>query len=193
MARKLQVLVPEKKDAYSRIRLFMSNQESGVVLTAEEEKKLDRLIIANSLLSERKHSREEVAEKIKQKFGVSIWTARNDINLAYSLFSNVTEDYKKYTLHHHVEDIDRMIAEWSLDKTLIGLVPKLLEAKTKAIAAMPTTVEAPDVPAPVLIVNVTQNIVSDISASDAMIEADKLIEIERQHDYLAFDEERTDE
>jgi hypothetical protein len=193
MARKLQVLIPEKKDAYSRIRAFMSNEESGIVLTSEEEKKLDRLIIANSLLSERKYTREEIAEKIKQKFAVSIWTARNDINLAYSLFSNVTEDYKKYTLHHHVEDINKLIAKWSLDKTLITLIPKLLEAKTRAIAAMPTTNDIPDVPAPVVIVNVTQTITSDLSPDEAMKEADKLIELEKSHDYLAFEEEKKDD
>ncbi len=175
----LTIREKEKTDAISRIQRFMSNQESGVVLTGEEEKILSRLIYANALLSERKYNQEAIIERIREKFSVSPWTARNDIDNTYSLFSSVTEDYKRYTLKHHIEDIEKKIRQWENDKSMAHLLPKLYEARTRAIVAMPVKLERPDLPPPVIVLNLTGNIIqSGLTADQARAQADELLKFE---------------
>lgn len=188
MSKSLLVRIPEKTDAFSRIKKFMSNHESGVVLTAVEEKMLTRLIYANGLLSEKKFTREQVAEKIKAVYGVSIYTARADINNTYSLFVSITEDYKRYTLFHHIEFLQQKLQQWKDDKSMAPMLPKLAAEITRAIAAMPVEVNNADVPAPVVLVQTTVNIVSNLTAADALKEADELIEFEKNHEYTEYED-----
>lgn len=188
MSKSLSVRIPEKTDAFSRIKKFMSNQESGVVLTAVEEKMLTRLIYANGLLSEKKFTREQVAEKIRTEHGVSIYTARADINNTYSLFVSITEDYKRYTLFHHIEFLQQKLQQWKDDKSMAPMLPKLAAEITRAIAAMPVEVNNADVPAPVVLVQTTVNIVSNLTAADALKEADELIEFEKNHEYTEYED-----
>ena len=186
MSKKLGLIIPEKNDALSRIKKYMSNHESGVVLNATEEKMLSRYMYAHGLLSERKYTREQVAEKIKELHGVSIHTARIDINNTYSLIFTVTDDYKRYTLVHHIEFIEQKIRQWENDKSLASLLPKLLAEKTRAILALPVEQTNPDVPAPVIIINTTVNITPKMNIVQAMAEADKLIEFEKNHEEIEF-------
>lgn len=187
--RSLSVVIPEDKDPLSRIIKFMSNEESGIVLTGIEERILARLIYTHGLLTERKWNSEEIAEKVKERFAVSIHTARNDINKSYRLFSTVSTDYKKFTLKHHVEYIDQLIREWSHDKSLKSLIPKLLAEKTRAVQAMPVDEQPPNIPAPVIIINSTSNIESPVADADLLEAADELIKFEKEKEYLEFQDE----
>lgn len=189
----MAVIIPEKTDAFSRIKKFMSATESGIVLTATEEKILIRLTYAHGLLSERKFTREQIAEKIKDLHGVSIYTARADINNTYTLFATVTEDYKRYALLHHVEFIDQKINQWSNDKSLSSLIPKLLAEKTRALAAMPVDPSTAEVPQPIIIVNITGAMPQTMSANDALKAADELIEFEKTHEYVDFEDLKDEE
>jgi len=168
----------------------MSKEESGIELTAKEEAILNRMIYANALLAEKKYTREEIAGKVKSRYGVSIHTARNDIDASYSLFVTVTEDFKRYALFHHIEDINATIRQWSTDKSLAPLLPKLFAERTRAINSMPVTIQSPDVAAPVIIINTTTGLSSPMDIEDALKEADKLIEFEKNHDYIQFDENK---
>lgn len=188
MSKSISVIIPEKTDAYSRVKRFLSNEESGIVLNSKEEEMLTRWIYANALLKEKKFRSEQVIEKIREKFSVSVHTARMDISRAYSLFSSVTDDYKRYMLREHVEDIDQMIQQWKTDKSLLPYLPKLMAEKTKAIMAIPVEVQAPDVPAPIIIVNTTTGLKATKDLSEALEEADKLIEFEKNHDYAEFED-----
>lgn len=188
MRKSVSLIIPEKKDPFSRIKKFMSNEESGVVLTAKEEEMLSRWIYANSLLSENKYTREDVAKKIQVNYKVSIHTARLDIDRAYSLFVKITDDYKRYTLFHHIEQINAKIQAWGNDKSLAPLLPKLYAEKTRAIAALPVELQAPDVPAPIIIINTTTGILQRMTTEEAIAEADKLIEFEKQHEELDFED-----
>lgn len=183
-------LYVDKGDALSRIKTFMSNAESGVMLTPNEEKILSRLIYANALLSERKFTTEQVAEKIKEKFGCSIFTARNDINNTYTLFVSITEDYKRYTLWHHVEFLRQKLKAWETDKSLAHLLPKLSDSITKAIAAMPVKPEAPDIPAPIILINVVGGKITapEMSPDEARKEADEIIKQEEKGEYIDFED-----
>lgn len=191
MSRELSIREQNNTDALSRIQLFMSNQESGVVLTGEEEKILSRLIYTNALLSERKYSSEQIIEKIKEKFAVSQWTARADIEKTYALFSAVTEDYKRFTLKLHVEAIERKIVQWENDKSLAHLLPKLYAEKTRALAEMPVQRQLPNTPAPVIILDMRGTFNKpDISAEQARQEAETLLKLE-ESDITDLDYEDT--
>lgn len=184
-------LVPVgKEDAFSRIVKFMSNDESGVLLTAKEEQILARWIYANGLLKERKFREETIINNIAEKFGVSKFTARNDISNARSLFVRLTKDLKKYALIHHIEDIQMQIATWKHDKSLAPLLPKLYDSYTKALAALPEEVEAPNVATPVINYTVVngQTIHVHMNGADALAAADALIEQERNEQYTDFED-----
>jgi hypothetical protein len=182
MSKKEVVKLPG--DSYSRIKLFLSPTETGIVLTAKEEEMLKRFVFANGMLSEKKWTRNEIAAKIKEVHGVSYWTALHDINTAYTLYHQVTEDYKRYTLVNHVEDIDKLIQQWSKDKSMAPYLVKLFEAKTKAIQSIPVQLVNPDVPAPVINVSVVKNTTIIMNKDEAIDEADKLIQFEKDHEYL---------
>lgn len=179
-----------KEDAFSRIVKYMSNEESGVVLTAKEEQIMARWIYANGLLKERKFREEMVLDKIVDKFAVSKFTARNDISSARSLFVKLTKDLKKYALIHHVEDIAMQIAAWKSDKSLAPLLPKLYDSYTKALAALPEEAEAPTVATPIVnyVLVQNQNINVVMNGADALAAADDLIELEKNHEYKDFEE-----
>jgi hypothetical protein len=190
MIKSLLPVLPEKNDAFSRIKKFMSNDETGIILTPKEEQQLARWIYCNGLLTEKKFTREMIVEKIREKFGVSPFTARNDINNTYSLFVTITKDYKKYTLFHHIEFLQQKMLAIKDDKSLATMIPKLADSITKAIAALPEENEAPDVPAPVLIINVApgQVITSKYNLEDAMKISEEMIELERNNEYTEFEE-----
>ncbi len=192
MKKSLAISIPQKTDAFSRIKEYMSDPQSSIVLNSKEDQMLKRMIFANKLLSENKHTRDEVEEKIKQNFAVSIWTAKDDIKKTYTLFAGVTEDYKRYAIRHHVEFINKKINEWSSDKSMAPYLPKLIAERTRALAALPVEPEAPDIPPPVIIVNVTTNITAPVILEDAIKEADKLIEFEKDHEYLEFEDNNDD-
>lgn len=191
MSRDLSIREQNNTDALSRIQQFMSNQESGIVLTGEEENILARLIYTNALLTERKYSSEQIIEKVKDKFGVSQWTARADIEKTYALFSTVTEDYKRFTLKLHVEAIERKIVQWENDKSLAHLLPKLYAEKTRALAEMPVQRQLPNTPAPVIILDMRGTFKKpDISAEQARLEAETLLKLE-ESDITDLDYEDT--
>lgn len=192
MKNRLQITLPEKTDAYSRISKFMSPEESGIVLTGKEELILARWTTAYGLLVERKFGREEIVSKIEALYKVSKFTARNDIDNAYKLFINITKEYKQFTLWQTVEFIDQKINQWKDDKSLAPLIPKLLAEKVRAINAMPVDMKAPDLPPPIIIVKSIGAINSPLGINEALLEADKLIEYEKEHEYTDF-EDLTDE
>lgn len=193
MSRSLAVVIPQKTDAFSRIKAYMSDPDSGIVLVAKEEQMLKRMVFANTFLSENKYTVDEVAEKLKDLFGVSIWTAKDDIKKTYTLFASVTEDYKRYAMRHHIEFLNKKISQWENDKSMAPFLPKLIAEKTRALAALPVQPEAPDVPPPVIIVNVTADIKAPLQTIDAISQADKLIEFEKEHEYLEFEDKPEDE
>lgn len=171
----------------------MSNEQSGIILSAIEEKMLQRLQYANALLSEKKDTTEEIAQRIKERFEISIWTARKDITNCYALFAEVTDDYKRYTLIHHIEFIEQQLQRAKDDKSLAGLIPKLLAEKTRAIMAMPSKIENPDLPAPIVNLHTTTTIISPMDLTKAMEQAEALIKAESEKEYIDFEEEGSNE
>lgn len=144
----------DKNDAYTRILRFY--MQADIVLTAAEEEILKRWNFCDKLLRQRKYRTEEVIEKIMELFGVSKYTAQNDINQAYALFGQTRTVSKQYLLIHHAEEIALQIEQIKTDKSLYYLLPKLNDSYTKAIAALPDEISKKELPTPTVIIGVIQ-------------------------------------
>lgn len=177
---------PEKADAYSRIKKFVSIEESGITLLPKEEKMLRRWMVVQGFLSERKFSDEEIIDEVITLFDVSKFTARSDINYARSLFVEQLKNAKRFALYHHARQLEILYQQKTTDKAYAPYLHHLANAVTKAWAAVPEEQEVPDVPAPVLIMNVVNANTRPIA--DARKAADELIELERTKDYTEFEE-----
>lgn len=178
---------PQRTDAYSRIKAFTSNEESGIVLFPKEEKMLVRWCHVQGLLAERKFDDDEIIDQMVDRFDISASTARNDINYARSLFVEQLKNAKKFSLYHHARALEKLFQEKVNDKAFAPYLAKLADSVTRAWNAVPEEMEVPDVAAPILILqSVTNNIT--VVADDARKAADELIEQERNHEEIDFED-----
>lgn len=188
-------LVKKEKgdDAYSRILRYMQYPEE-VSLISSEEKILDRWIMVNTLLKDRKMTEEMIIEKIVKVHSVSKFTARNDIGYAMALFVEARRYAKEYLLYNHIEDIGLTIQKWKLDKSLAAHVPKLYQQYTLAISKLPdaqNNKEKPKVVNNFFLVQ-GQNINTAMPYEDAMQSAEEFI-LEDEKEFTEFDEVDDDE
>lgn len=149
MSNNLVPLENEKNDAFSKILRFMT--DADIVLSAGEETILDRWIYIDALLRQRKFREEDIIDKVKDKFHVSKFTARNDIYKTQALFEGARKVSKTYLLQHHAEDIALQIERIKHDKSLAHLLPKLYDAYTKAISALPEEIGKNVLPPPIIV------------------------------------------
>jgi hypothetical protein len=146
-------LVPfdnEKNDAFTRILRFVDKRD--IILTAEEERILDRWIECDKMLRSRKYKTEGIIDALREKFGVSTFTAQNDIRDTYALFGQTRIINKEYVLSHHVESIQLYIERNQYDKSLAPLMPKLFAELTRATVALQDATTRKVLPAPVVII-----------------------------------------
>lgn len=178
----------EKNDAFTKILRFMT--DADIVLSAEEEKILDRWIYCDVLLRQRKFKEEDIIDKIKDKFSVSKFTARNDIYKAQALFEGARKVSKTYLLHHHIEDIALHIERIKFDKSLSHLLPKLYDSYTKAVLALPDETNKNVLPPPVFMFNVVQGqeIKKPMSFEEARAAAQKKLN-RSEKDYTDFEDQ----
>lgn len=173
----------EKKDAFNRIKQFMT--EGDITLLAKEEEILKRWIYADKLLKQRKYTQEQIIEKVSDMFSVSEFTARNDISYAMALFSATITVNKKYLLHHHAENLQLMIEQFSKDKSLVHLVPKLAAEYTRALDAIPDEIKKETPPPPRIVFNI---IGGQQNTPRTYEEALKSIEKRSSKEYTDFEE-----
>lgn len=100
-------LLPKKRDAFKAILRFLT--DADVKLKVEEEAILRRWEHCDVLMRAKSKTEQQIIDEIKDKFGVSVYTARNDIYQTQKLFGKSREINKKYLIHHHLERIDRDI------------------------------------------------------------------------------------
>lgn len=127
--------VTKAENTFNRIMQFCT--EGDITLSGEEELIFHRWNSAHKLWLQKKYTEQQIAEKVKELHGVSIFTARNDIYQAMALFGGSIRANKKFLLHHHAESIFLFMERCKVDKTLVHLVPKLADAYTKAVVSMP--------------------------------------------------------
>lgn len=182
-----------KNDAYSCVLAYIMHPETNT-LNSEQEKILDRWIFCNLMLRDRKLKEEDIIDKIKDKFGVSKFTARNDIGYTMALFVEARRYSKEYLLYNHIEDIGLMIEKWKLDKSLAPFVPKLLHEYTLAISKLPDTINQKNRPKVVnnFFLIPGQNAQPPATYDEAIIEASKMIEDdaqkETQKDFIDYED-----
>jgi hypothetical protein len=132
---KNELIKSERETTFNRILQFMT--DGDITLTAEDEIILSRWTYAFKLFIQNKYTEEQICEKVKDIFSVSIYTARNDKYQAQALFAGSIKSNKKLLLHRHAESIRLFMEKCKTDKSLIHLIPKLAEAYTKAVIAIP--------------------------------------------------------
>jgi hypothetical protein len=186
-----------KNDAYTSILNYMMHPESNS-LTHDQENILDRWIFCNVMLKDRKIREDDIIDKIKDKFSVSKYTARNDIGYTMALFVEARRYSKEYLLYNHIEDIGMMIQSWKLDKSLAPFVPKLLHEYTLAISKLPDTINKQKRPKVVnnFFIVPGQNTQVPSSYDEAIIEANKMIaddeKRDAEKDYIDFEDQNDD-
>jgi hypothetical protein len=168
-------------------------------LSSEQEKILDRWIHCNIMLRDRKLKEEDIIDKIKDKFGVSKFTARNDIGYTMALFVEARRYGKEYLLYNHIEDIGLMIEKWKMDKSLAPFVPKLLHEYTLAISKLPDTINKQKRPKVVnnFFIVPGQNTQAPVTYDEAIIEANKMIADDAakdaEKDFIDFEDKKDDD
>src|SRR4051812_32029469 len=97
----------EKESAFNRIMRFMD--DGDITLQSKEEAILLRWNHAYKLFIQKKYTREQIAEKVSERFDVSIYTARNDYYQALALYAGLMHSNKKLLLDHHAENLRLMM------------------------------------------------------------------------------------
>lgn len=148
MAGKELQKISKQETAFNRIKQFMT--EGDICLTGEEELIFHRWNYAYKLYMQKKYTEDQIVDKVASFGTVSSITARNDIYHAQALFGGSIKSNKKFLLHHHAEDIRLFMEKCKVDKSLVHLVPKLADAYTKAIMAMPEEINKDVMPPPIM-------------------------------------------
>ena len=148
----------KKNDAKSRLIRFLT--KSDIVLTGEEEKILTRWEYADRLMRQRTFGTEAIRIKIQQEFGVSRFTADNDIFSAQEIFAKTRQLNKKYIAHLHLEDIQtdirRIRQRWYENGSIpdnkeISALAKLHDSYTRQLDNLPDETPQQDVQRPIII------------------------------------------
>lgn len=178
-----------KRDVKTRVIQFLT--VGDVMLTAEEEKILSRWEAADLAMRQKVKKYDEIVEFIALRFGVSKFTAQNDIATAQDVFSRSRKTNKKYHLHLHAERIDRQLElfqkRWSdndyvPDAKEMAAYAKLLDAYTYCMNSMPEDAGEDKTPPPLFFFNLVKGdqVIIPMSVEDALKSADAFIAADQQ-------------
>lgn len=187
----LSVLAPEKKDAFNRIVRWYS--KSDITLTPDEEHILARWCHVDARWREGMDE-QAIVDDLKEKFGISSFTAQRDIGHAQQLFARVKQVSKKYLLDLHRQNIERDLMKvrkqlWEpcVDETgksiprnpddkEISALARLNDSYTKAVVALPDDQQDDPLPPPKFIFQLApgQKIEVDMGYEDAAALADSI-------------------
>lgn len=177
----------EKLGVREKIIQFLT--KGDIVLHADEERILDRCTFTDGLIRSKKYRRDEIISMICQRYSVSKFTAERDITNAHGIFGSTRQISKKYLLGQHIEEIGLIIQTAKSDETLKPQLPKLLEAYTKAIQAMPDDMPAGET-TPTLLQFVLQgaSIETGMTPEQAMEMAKKYMKRKAYAEDISFEE-----
>ena len=181
-----------KKDARSRIEKMLSGED--VILTSEEEGILKRWEFCSRHL-ENKMPWNELRQALVDEFGVSRFTAENDISAAQEIFGRTRRISKRFLLHLQIERLDQTIEKYQKsiffekdkegnvtervpdEKEMLAL-SRMHDVYVKALTAIPEDISKTKMPPPVFIFQLPdgQTITPSMSFADAMAAAEDMIE-----------------
>jgi hypothetical protein len=186
------LLLPSKREAFVAIKRFMC--QGDVTLKGEEEEILNRWIYCDKLLRAKEDNEEGIIKKIVEAFGVSKFTASNDINNTQRLFADARTINKKYLIHHHLQRIDediqkirmRLFEKVSVGGEMVQSIPdakemaayaKLLESYTYTLNSIPEEIQKDRQPPPIFqfLLAPGQVIETPLAIDDAIEKADEII------------------
>jgi hypothetical protein len=184
MRKSREVISTEKENSFARILRFLT--DGDISLSTQEEQILARLNHSYKLQLQRKYTERQVCQKIQDIYQVSQWTAQNDYYQAQALFGGSIKTNKKFVLHHHAENIMVFIDQCKTDKSLVHLVPKLMDSYTKAIMAIPDEINKDKLPPPVMLFAVIEG--QSISMPKTFDQAIASIKSRNNNTYIDFEE-----
>lgn len=182
-----------KKDARSRIEKMLSGED--VILTSEEEGILKRWEFCSKHL-ENKMPWTELRQALVDEFGVSRFTAENDIAAAQEIFGRTRRISKRFLLHLQIERLDQDIEKYRKaiftqeiegtgaiiqripdDKEMYSLA-RMHDVYIKALSAIPEDISKTKMPPPVFVFQLPegQTLTPSMSFADAMAAAEDMIE-----------------
>lgn len=175
----------EKQDLKQRIIRFLT--KSDIVLNSEEEKILARWEHVDHLMRQNMQV-SDIVLKHTHKYGVSKFTADNDIYSAQEVFARSRKINKKYVAHLHLQDIQsdltrirrRMFLiegeERTPDEKEIIALSKLHDSFTKQLSQIPEDIDMSEAPRPVIIYELKGTPMAlPMDITQALLLADKLI------------------
>jgi hypothetical protein len=162
--------------------------KANIVLSAEQEELLKRLVFVDEKLRSRRHNRDEIISLCRARFGVSAYRAERDISEAQRLWGKTRKTSKQYVINGHIEDIQRQI-QMAMDAGRLDLLPKLNDNLTYALNSLPEEKDDREQPTVKIVFVTSAKTETDNRTIDQLIsEANQLLEAD-DHDYIDYEEE----
>lgn len=195
----------QKGDLKTRIGKFLAGEK--ILLNSEEEKILARWETANELLIAKEKTWLQIRNHIVNIFGVSKFTAENDICNAQEVFGSNRKVNKRFLLHLHLDRMDKDIErireglfyieddELNVKKNRtpnakeIAALARLNEAYTYTLNSVPDDADRSKLSPPIYVFKLPDgvSIMQPMSVEAAMKGADEYVNFEEIIDYGATD------
>lgn len=193
-----------KAELKQRIIRFLT--KSDIVLTSEEEKILARWEHADFLMRQNVEV-SDIILKHTLKFGISKFTADNDIYAAQEVFARSRKINKKYVGHLHLQDLQSDLTrirkkmfkhddgtERMPDEKEIVALAKMHDSYTKQLGLLPEDNDVSEAPKPIIIYELAgaagalpMDITAALKLADKMISSSSIEDID--HEVLPEDEQ----
>jgi hypothetical protein len=181
-----KALVQLPKTDLEAVERFLT--KADIVLSADQEELLKRLVFVDEKLRSRKHLREEIINLCKTRFGVSEYRAERDISDAQRLWGKTRKTSKQYVINGHIEQIERQI-QMAMDARRLDLLPKLNDNLTYALNSLPEEKDERDQPTvKIILVTSSPTKTDDRTIDDLISEANQLLE-DNNNEYIDYEEE----
>jgi hypothetical protein len=178
-------LVPfedNKKDAFTRIMRFY--QKSDIMLDPDEEIILNRWAHCDRLMKARIYTTEKIIEQLVKMFGVSKYTAQNDIRHTQALYGAVRQLDRNYLLAGRIEHLELLIQEKKDDPEWLLNLPRLEAELNKLILALPAQVAQDRTPSPNITINVVNGQEAAIAGALTFEQAKELLQQKKKQQHI---------
>jgi hypothetical protein len=187
--KKLKQTRQPKNDVEAVVQYLVND---NIKLTQSQDFLCTRLIRTDALIRSRKHTTDEIVEKLMSEFNITAYRAEQDMYDCHKVFGATRKLSKAYLVSHHIEEIGMMIKKCQ-EKDQLELLPKLFDNYTYALNSLPVEEDAKEAPpAQILFVLNGQIPVTQKSLAESLIEADNLLKPSAHGEYIEYDEEDSD-
>lgn len=201
----MRMQLQQRGDAKTRIGKFLAGEK--ILLNSEEEKILARWETASELMIKKELTWLQIRDHIVGTFGVSKFTAENDISNAQEVYGTNRKINKRFLLHLHLDRMDKDIERIrdglfyyedddlkvkrnrTPDAKEMAALARLNEAYTYTVNSIPEDADRSKLPPPIYVFKLPDgiSITQPMSVADALKAADEYINYEEIKDNGATD------